>query len=179
MQLNASTDKKIEGIFQHTHKHTHKHTHTHARIYLHSSIYSLTLTCVHPCIRIGHTDTQTHPHPRTKHMHKHVSGQGAIVFLCTCLGVLYFQDRTDPEMCRNALLTHKQARRAIHPATRAIQDSPTQPHTDTHTYTQTHLRAPGRQREEPAEPQRYLRGDRQTPCKKTNVTKPARIDGCT
>ena len=134
MQLNASTDKEIEGIFPHTHKHTHTHTHTHARIYLHSSIYSLTLTCVHPCIRIGHTDTQTHPHPRTKHMHKHVSGQGAIVFLCTCLGVLYFQDRTDPEMCRNALLTHKQARRAIHPATRAIQDSPTQPYTDTHMY---------------------------------------------
>ena len=101
------------------------------------------------------------------------------MFLCTCLGVLYFQDRTDPEMCRNALLTHKQARRAIHPATRANQDSPTQSHTDTHTYTQTHLRAPGRQREEPAEPQRYLRGDRQTPCKKTNVTKPARIDGRT
>ena len=173
MQLNASTDKEIEGIFPrtHTHKHgstfIHKFTHSLLRVYIH--VYAL--------------GTQTH-----KHTHTH--GQSTCTNTCpdkvrSCFYVLVsgsfiFKIARTP---RCAEMPSSRTSKHVEPSIQQpVQSKTVRPnHTRTHicTYTQTHLRAPGRQREEPAEPQRYLRGDRQTPCKKTNVTKPARIDGCT
>ena len=72
MQLNASTDKKIEGIFQHTHKHTHKHTHTHGSTFTHQFTHSLLRVYIH----VYALGTQTH-----KHTHTH--GQSTCTNTCS------------------------------------------------------------------------------------------------
>ena len=59
MQLNASTDKEIEGIFPHTHKHTH--THTHGSTFIHQFTHSLLRVYIH----VYALGTQTHKHTHT------------------------------------------------------------------------------------------------------------------
>ena len=145
MQLNANTDKEIERIFSththtNTHTHTHTHTHTRARIYLHSSIYSLTLmyVCTSMYTHWAHRHTNT-PTPTDKaHAQTRVRTRFDCVSMYLSRGRLFSRSHgpRDVQKCP----PHARASTSSHPSSNPCnpKQSDATPHGHTYIHTPKH-----------------------------------------
>ena len=134
MQLNASTDKKIEGIFQHTHKHTHTNTHTHTRTDLPSFINLLThsYVCTSMYTHWAHRHTNT-PTPTDKaHAQTRARTRCDRVSMYLSRGPLFSRSHgpRDVQKCP----PHAQASTSSHPSSNPCNPRQSDPTPHGHTY---------------------------------------------